>query len=253
MNTNCASMGKRTLAFIIDSFLAEIFASLVFFFVLLIAGEIFIWAITLLSTLAFILYFTLFEGSSAQATPGKQLMKIRVVGANNTRVTYSTAFLRSLIFNFLFLIDILVAFFNSKEGNISLHDKLTSTYVANNAAPIPYQPTPAPVANPYSSPSIVCISGVYAGNTFPLGNGIIIGTDPTVCQIVLPANTGVSRNHCKISFDINSNMFVIHDMGSTNGTFLDNGQQVPQAMPYAVHPGTRFYLATRINSFELRI
>lgn len=103
-------------------------------------------------------------------------------------------------------------------------------------------------------PTIICLSGVFAGRQFPIGNGIILGTDPTVCQIVLPAtNPGVSRNHCKVTFDPRSNMFIIHDMGSTNGTFLGNGQKIAQGVPYAIHPGTTFYLATPGNSFEVRL
>ena len=78
-------------------------------------------------------------------------------------------------------------------------------------------------------------------------------TDPTVCQVVLPAGrSGVSRNHCKITFDSSSRMFIIHDLGSTNGTFLENGQRVPQGVPYAVHPGTKIYLANPSIFFELR-
>ena len=104
------------------------------------------------------------------------------------------------------------------------------------------------------NPVVVCLSGALAGRQFYVRNGIIIGTDPTVCQVVMPAtNQGVSRNHCKVSFDARSNMFIIHDMGSTNGTFLANGQPVPQGIPYAVHPGTIFYLATPGNAFEVRL
>ena len=103
------------------------------------------------------------------------------------------------------------------------------------------------------TPLIICLSGALAGRQFRVGNGVILGTDSTVCQITLPAtNPGVSRNHCKVTFDSRSNMFIIHDMGSTNGTFLGNGQRIAQGVPYAVHPGTTFYLATPGNSFEVR-
>ena len=105
----------------------------------------------------------------------------------------------------------------------------------------------------YRNATLICLSGRYAGHSYPIGNGLIIGTDPTVCNLVLPAGVGgISRNHCKLTCDARSGMFVLHDMGSTNGTYLENGQRIYQGSPFAIHSGSRFYLANRVNCFEVR-
>ena len=101
--------------------------------------------------------------------------------------------------------------------------------------------------------SLICLTGVLAGRVFPVGSGLVIGTDPTVCQLTLPMGyRGISRNHCKLTYDRTSRMFVLHDMGSTNGTYLENGTRVPQGMPCALHPGSRFYLVGKHICFEVR-
>lgn len=258
MNSNYASIGKKIVAMIIDSVLANIFTSLIILFIILIEGFVWIWMIPVIALFVTLFYFALFEGLSNQATPGKQLMNLKVVTVTGAPVGVGTALLRAIVFEFLFLVDIIVAL--CTENNLAMHDSMTNTFVIDTAiAGNAYYQASAPAYqtsqqnNAYNSPSIVCLSGIYAGNCYSIGDGVVLGTDITVCQIVLPAgNSGISRLHCKITFDYRSRMFIIHDMGSTNGTFLENGQRIFQGTPCAVNTGTRIYLASRNTSFELR-
>lgn len=54
--------------------------------------------------------------------------------------------------------------------------------------------------------------------------GVILGRDPSVANIVLP-DTGVSRAH--IRFALNEHGLTVSDMGSTNGTFVNDAPLSP--------------------------
>ena len=73
-----------------------------------------------------------------------------------------------------------------------------------------------------NSSRLVALSGPYAGTTFSLPHGAVIGRDPNV-EIPIPNDAKASRAHARVLREGAS--FVIEDAGSTNGTFV-NGQRV---------------------------
>ncbi|MGB0934951.1 MAG: RDD family protein [Alphaproteobacteria bacterium] len=88
----------------------------------LIVGEI--------SVMIFWLYYSLFECSKLQGTPGKRALGIRVVDKELERLTWAESTLRFMCKSFstltLWIGYIMVAFTSKKQG---LHDKLAKTYV----------------------------------------------------------------------------------------------------------------------------
>ena len=68
---------------------------------------------------------------------------------------------------------------------------------------------------------------VFSGqeqNVYPLNKPqMVVGRDPA-CDIPID-NLGVSRHHC--AFATRGNVFVVQDMGSSNGTFV-NGRKVTE-------------------------
>jgi pSer/pThr/pTyr-binding forkhead associated (FHA) protein len=100
---------------------------------------------------------------------------------------------------------------------------------------------------------LIGIAGMYAGKNIPMNTTqVMFGRDPVSCQIIFPDGTqGVSRHHCVIRFNSESRMFVIHDVGSSHGTFLLNGTKVGST-PMAINSGERFYLGSQSNMFEVR-
>ncbi len=95
----------------------------------------------------------------------------------------------------------------------------------------------------------VCRKGVP-----PAPQGIIIGRDGASCDFSFPESTqGISRNHCKVAFNPQTQMFVLYDLGSSYGTFLAGGARVAQGQPVALHSGDAFYLASRANTFQVSI
>jgi len=74
-------------------------------------------------------YSTLFEGGKNGATPGKQILKIKVVNAEQQRINFSIATIRFFTKYILGIIIIgwIIAFFNEKRQG--LHDKIAGTLV----------------------------------------------------------------------------------------------------------------------------
>lgn len=73
-------------------------------------------------------------------------------------------------------------------------------------------------------------------------NPIVIGRQAQ-CDITLP-HTDVSRQHAEVSLEAGN--YVLRDLGSTNGTFL-NGKQVKG--PTALTAGDRIEMGTRVVTF----
>ncbi len=68
------------------------------------------------------LYYTLFEASSWQATPGKRILRLYVTDLNGQRITFQRALLRNIarqLSGFLFIGYILAGFTEKKQA---LHD-----------------------------------------------------------------------------------------------------------------------------------
>lgn len=97
---------------------------------------------------------------------------------------------------------------------------------------------------------VQCIAGPLQGQTYPVrGAEMLFGRD-AACIVRLPEGTpGVSRRHCCIRYQ--QGMPVLVDLGSSYGTFLWDGRQLPPNYPEPVASGTRFYLGNRENLFQI--
>ena len=85
--------------------------------------------ITFFPLICAILYYAYFESSTKQATLGKMVMKLKVVGKDGERISFANAIGRSfakILSGILYIGYIMIAFDSKKQG---LHDKLASTYV----------------------------------------------------------------------------------------------------------------------------
>lgn len=77
----------------------------------------------------------------------------------------------------------------------------------------------------HKSGKITVISGSMSGKEFSLdiGKGYIIGKDSSKSQIVLAYDYGkVSREHCVISYDSQTQMYSVIDMSSNGTYYIDN-------------------------------
>ena len=146
-NNPYAGFWKRLAAAFIDSIILSIFIQIIGIFITPIIMESIIKQVQNTATMSFwgsltiynilmqglfILYFTLFESSSKQATLGKQLLKIKVVDCEGKRLS----FLRALGRTFSKILSVFpscVGFImiGPSQKKQALHDKIVKTYVVN--------------------------------------------------------------------------------------------------------------------------
>ncbi|MCD8145807.1 MAG: FHA domain-containing protein [Clostridiales bacterium] len=98
--------------------------------------------------------------------------------------------------------------------------------------------------------ALTCLAGPLKGQSYSLGrDGLMFGRDND-CAVHFPAGTGgISRHHCSLSWQ--QGIPVLTDLGSAYGTFLGDGRKLPPHYPTSVGPGTRFYLASPANLFQI--
>ena len=246
------SMGARVGAFFLDGLIVGLLLMVAY---IISPG---LWLILYFT--GTVLYYGICEGSSLHATLGKRMCGLIVVDRNG--MPFATAFLRALcrvLSGVCLGVGYLMGFFD--PDGATLHDRIAGTFVASRAAvqqiggmtpPVPAQPEKGVTS---MNPQIIGISGLYAGRAFPVSlQGSMLGRDPASCDFVFPdGSQGISRNHCKIQFNPQTQMFILYDLGSTYGTFLGSGARVPQGQPAALRVGDEFYLGSRANVFRVSL
>lgn len=100
---------------------------------------------------------------------------------------------------------------------------------------------------------LVGVCGMWTNAEFfnNSGNPIVIGRDPSQCDVVISQNSEkVSRKHCTVGYDYKNNMYIITDH-SSNGTYLDDGRKLVQGMPTPVECGHVVIIGDEKNAFKL--
>ena len=195
------------------------------------------------------LYFIIFEGSKLQATPGKILMGIRVSDINGIPIGYCTSFVRNvlkIISVATVFVGFIMAYFD--DNNQALHDRLAKTLVIGSTA-LKLNNREWTENRQY----VLCLCGEFAGKRFPMESGsILFGRDRTSCQIVFAENTkDISRYHCTLFFNEPTRIFILTDIGSTNGTYISNGIRISKGNSAYLNSGDKFFLGNKDNMFEV--
>ncbi len=94
-------------------------------------------------------------------------------------------------------------------------------------------------------------TNVLGGKSYSVSGKIMIGRDPVACQVVFPAKTpGISGKHCVVQ-ELAQGV-VVTDLGSSYGTFLENGTKMEPNKPYTILTGEAFFLASKDNGFRVK-
>lgn len=103
-------------------------------------------------------------------------------------------------------------------------------------------------------PCLCGVEGEHSGSCYRvLNRRLSFGRDPAQCAILFPFEVGqISRLHCTLKFIEESRVFVLEDHGSSNGTFLEDGQRLEPGKRYELSAGQRFSLSGHEHSFEVR-
>lgn len=105
-------------------------------------------------------------------------------------------------------------------------------------------------ASPSYTPLLICHGGYLNGRVYPIGpDGITIGREPDN-SIRYPAQTpGISRHHVRIFWQ--NGQLTLIDLGSSNGTYLNQMGRIGSMRPVPLKVGDYFYLAEKLNGFEI--
>ena len=83
---------------------------------------------------------------------------------------------------------------------------------------------------------------------------ILLGRAKAECAVIFPEGTpGISRRHCSLSWDAVSGNFILIDMQSAYGTYLQNGQRLNPGVAYYLKAGEGFYLGENKNMFRVNL
>ncbi|WP_239616116.1 FHA domain-containing protein [Cohnella mopanensis] len=103
-------------------------------------------------------------------------------------------------------------------------------------------------------PRLCGLEGEHAGGRYRILNRrLTLGRDPTQCSVLFPYDAGeISRVHCTLRYNEESRTFELEDSGSSNGTFLNNGEKLKPGVRYELRTGERFSLSGKDHLFEVR-
>ena len=75
-------------------------------------------------------------------------------------------------------------------------------------------------------PELWGVRGMYANNCISLKQEIVFGRDFS-CNLIFPLDMPcVSRKHCSVKYDSKKGKFCLTDLGSSYGTFRENGEKL---------------------------
>ncbi len=154
------------------------------------------------------------------------------------------------------LVAVAIAFAVKKKAALP---KKTPSAATDTKPSVPVVP-PAQAA-PYAQHTsakkafIRSMSAQHNGKTFPVGKApVVIGRDLSSCVIVFEEGTpGVSCVHCSVSYDSETDIFTLTDLGSTYGTYLIGGQQVPAKASLSLKSGCSFYVGDKSNVCRVEV
>lgn len=141
---------------------------------------------------------------------------------------------------------IVVILVNNKKGKQQSGTPVSAPEVGNQ---------PGRAALPPRKATIRSLSTQHNGISYPIGETpILIGRDAANCTIVYREGTpGVSGRHCSVSYDPATGEFLVTDLRSTYGTFLQNGKKLEANVPYHLKSGESFYVGEPSNMLSVEV
>ena len=115
----------------------------------------------------------------------------------------------------------------------------------------PKPPVSPPVNPSLKRPALLCLAPQHNGMMMSLENRQVVA-GRLGCDVVFKDGTpGVSNRHCNIYWDNNSGDFVVTDLQSRFGTYMQNGQRLAPNVATHLKPGESFYLGDASNMMRV--
>lgn len=114
---------------------------------------------------------------------------------------------------------------------------------------------PQEPAKPVRRPVVRSLAPQHQGMRVALKEQpVLIGRSRSDCTIVFKEGTpGISGRHCSLAWDGASGDFVLTDLKSTYGTYLQSGQKLTPGVPYHLKAGECFYLGEAGNMLSVNM
>lgn len=121
---------------------------------------------------------------------------------------------------------------------------------ASAGAEIPVPPAPDP-----QTPVIRSLLPQHNGMCVSVRRRqVMIGRDTSTCAIAYADDTaGVSEKHCSVHWEEATGDFILTDLKSTYGTYLQTGQKLEAGVAYRLRPGDSFYLGESKNMLRVEM
>ena len=233
---------KRLLALLADTVIMSVLLALIFAVVTVTGGSMMIFFIAV--PLVLLVYPNAFQFSHLAATPGMMMLGLhvsfddkRIHLSHIKRMLWCIISCLPLGFGFWY------CFFN-RQGRTVYDIMSASDVVATHKA-----------ADKKAIPIATVKINNHKNRTYQISSTrTIIGRNPDICDILFPAEEkGVSRSHCSLTYNEQTNMFLLEDTDSSYGTYLSDGTRLVSGKIYAINPGDTFYLSSKDNKITVEI
>ena len=122
---------------------------------------------------------------------------------------------------------------------------------AKKASPAP---APAPAPEKPLRPMVRSLAEQHRNRTVQLGAEPVVAGRSPKCSIIYRDDTpGVSGTHCSVAWDAAKHTFVVKDLGSSYGTYLESGMRLEPNRDYLLKPGESVYLGDKTNTLRMEV
>ena len=113
-------------------------------------------------------------------------------------------------------------------------------------------PTPAP-EKPLR-PMVRSLAEQHRNRKVQLGAEPVVAGRSPKCSIIYRDDTpGVSGTHCSVAWDAAKHTFIVKDLGSSYGTYLESGMRLEPNREYLLKPGESVYLGDKTNTLRMEV
>lgn len=259
-------MGKRIVAGLIDMGVTAVVAAIFMFSAASIAGkEIRNYAIIFPILLFF--YMAVMDLTNDGQTLGRKIVKEQVVGKNGKRPSAVDFVVRNLVktmpiliivmFPNIWIITIVIAgiyflvpFINK---GYAIHDMVGATTVNTcksdkrdegdeNVSGEVKEEKKVATREQEPVPGLYGVSGMYEDTFIPLTRKVTLGRS-TTCNLVFEEDAPrISRRHCSVAYREADDTYILTDLESSYGTFLEDGSRIPAGKAVLLEEGEVFSL-----------
>ena len=116
------------------------------------------------------------------------------------------------------------------------------------------RPVPPPAPEKPLRPMVRSLADQHRSRTVQLGSEPVVAGRSPKCSIIYRDDTpGVSGTHCSVAWDAAKHTFIVKDLGSSYGTYLESGMRLEPNREYLLKPGESVYLGDKTNTLRMEV